>query len=218
MVDRLLLDIDEVGRTTLTVWPAGKQAGEAVDLACPPDPPDLRWYLEDYLRRPYGLDSTRGPAEAARLAEWGEALFEAVFGSGRPARRLRGGAGGATSPSSWWSGRRRNTVICRGNSCATPGAGGSWRSIGVAVVRWSEPGTDPGTESVPGAGAAAGAGRAVPGRSPDDRPSASGAAGRRRRPRRPAAPDRGAAPRGGGGGCPGRPLRRPAGPGPGRRR
>ncbi|WP_459799803.1 tetratricopeptide repeat protein [Herbidospora sp. RD11066] len=81
-MDRLLLDIDEVGRTTLRVWPAEKETGEPAGFACPPDPPDLRWYLEDYLRAPYGVDSSRGLTEAARLATWGEALFEAVFGSG----------------------------------------------------------------------------------------------------------------------------------------
>nr|WP_157553885.1 AAA family ATPase [Herbidospora sakaeratensis] len=59
MVDRLLLDVG--------------------DAACPPDPPDLRWYLEDYRRVPYGVGAARGAEVAAALAEWGEALFAAVF-------------------------------------------------------------------------------------------------------------------------------------------
>ncbi|TKK84451.1 tetratricopeptide repeat protein [Herbidospora galbida] len=71
MVDRLLLDVDD-GRTTLS-------AGEPAAFACPPGPPDLQWYLEDYRRVPYGVGAARGAEAAAGLAEWGEALFAAVF-------------------------------------------------------------------------------------------------------------------------------------------
>ena len=46
---------------------------------------DLRWYLEDYLRAPFGVWEDRGPAVQGRLAGWGEAVFESVFGPG-PAR------------------------------------------------------------------------------------------------------------------------------------
>lgn len=46
---------------------------------------DLRWYLEDYLRAPYGVYEERGPRIEARLQEWGETLFGALFGAG-PAR------------------------------------------------------------------------------------------------------------------------------------
>ncbi len=45
---------------------------------------DLRWYLEDYLRVPYGVYADRGEAIARRLREWGERLFEAVFPDGPP--------------------------------------------------------------------------------------------------------------------------------------
>ncbi|WP_158854348.1 tetratricopeptide repeat protein [Saccharothrix deserti] len=40
---------------------------------------DLRWYLEDYLRAPFGVYAARGPEVAARLAEWGRRMFESVF-------------------------------------------------------------------------------------------------------------------------------------------
>ncbi|WP_062434214.1 tetratricopeptide repeat protein [Herbidospora daliensis] len=62
MVDRLLFDV-----------------GDDAAFACPPDPPDLRWYLEDYRRVPYGVGAARGAEVAAGLAAWGEALFAALF-------------------------------------------------------------------------------------------------------------------------------------------
>jgi len=43
---------------------------------------ELRWYLEDYLRAPFGVYESRGPRTAAQLAGWGEAVFGAVFGQG----------------------------------------------------------------------------------------------------------------------------------------
>ena len=43
---------------------------------------DLRWYLEDYLRAPFGVWEERGPQIQARLAGWGHAVFASVFGSG----------------------------------------------------------------------------------------------------------------------------------------
>lgn len=46
---------------------------------------DLRWYVEDYLRAPFGVYEQRGAQVADRLPEWGRRLFSAVFGSG-PAR------------------------------------------------------------------------------------------------------------------------------------
>ena len=49
-------------------WPLGAEALE-----------DLRWYLEDYLRSPFGVWQERGPQVQARLADWGEAVFASVF-------------------------------------------------------------------------------------------------------------------------------------------
>ena len=75
---------------------------------------DLRWYLEDYLRAPFGVWEDRGPRIQAQLAGWGEAVFASVFGSG-PARdayqRARDQAAW-----SWCSGRRhRGCWGCRGS-------------------------------------------------------------------------------------------------------
>lgn len=63
-------------------------AGAPFELAWPLDTDameDLRWYLEDYLRAPFGVYEQRGPQIADRLAQWGQAMFAALFGTG-PAR------------------------------------------------------------------------------------------------------------------------------------
>ncbi|MBT2482474.1 tetratricopeptide repeat protein [Streptomyces sp. ISL-94] len=46
---------------------------------------DLCWYLEEYLRAPFGVYSDRGPQIAGQLPGWGAQVFEAIFGTG-PAR------------------------------------------------------------------------------------------------------------------------------------
>jgi tetratricopeptide (TPR) repeat protein len=66
----------------------GGPTGEPCALAWPLDAgalEELRWYLEDYLRAPFGVYESRGPEAEARLPAWGEAVFRAVFGAG-PAR------------------------------------------------------------------------------------------------------------------------------------
>ncbi|MCX5801141.1 MAG: tetratricopeptide repeat protein [Candidatus Eisenbacteria bacterium] len=47
---------------------------------------DLRWYLEEYLRAPFAVWENRGLAIQTELRRWGEQLFEAVFGTGKPGR------------------------------------------------------------------------------------------------------------------------------------
>ena len=92
MADRLLVDLTADGRVSVGTWLDGElpggAAGEPRGLAWPLDGnalEELRWYLEDYLRAPFGVYESRGPATAARLGPWGETVFEAVFGAG-PAR------------------------------------------------------------------------------------------------------------------------------------
>ncbi|MFL6077252.1 MAG: tetratricopeptide repeat protein [Mycobacteriales bacterium] len=91
MVDRLLVDVDTAGLVSVSALLDGELPGlaaAATELACPLDAgdvEDLRWYLEDYLRAPFGVYGDRGPRIADRLPVWGEALFAAVFGAG-PAR------------------------------------------------------------------------------------------------------------------------------------
>jgi len=92
VVDRLFVDLTDDGRVSVGTWLDGElpggAAGEPVALGWPLDADaleELRWYLEDYLRAPFGVYEDRGPGVAARLASWGQAVFGAVFGPG-PAR------------------------------------------------------------------------------------------------------------------------------------
>ncbi|WP_367130741.1 tetratricopeptide repeat protein [Saccharothrix sp. HUAS TT1] len=88
MADRLLVDVGGDGRVSVTAWLDGElptPAGPAVELGRPlgeEELDELRWYLEDYLRAPFGVYESRGPEVAGRLPGWGEAMFAAVFGAG----------------------------------------------------------------------------------------------------------------------------------------
>ncbi|MEU1010977.1 hypothetical protein [Streptomyces sp. NPDC005890] len=92
MTERLLLEVADGGRVTVQAWPEGEmipsRVGEPVTLDHPWDGPvleELRWYLEEYLRAPYGVYGARGLQVTAELPRWGEQVFSAVFGAG-PAR------------------------------------------------------------------------------------------------------------------------------------
>jgi tetratricopeptide (TPR) repeat protein len=93
VTDRLLVDLAADGRVSVTPWlqselPGGATDGAAAELEWPLDSDaleELRWYLEDYLRAPFGVWQERGPQTAARLQPWGEAIFHAIFGAA-PAR------------------------------------------------------------------------------------------------------------------------------------
>jgi hypothetical protein len=103
LTERLLVDIDAHGRTSVLVWPEGElpgPAGEPFDLVWPLDQDaleDFRWYLEDYLRLPTAVYEDRGGRIADGLAGWGTAIFESLFGGTGGARdaylkaRTRGG-------------------------------------------------------------------------------------------------------------------------------
>ncbi len=106
MADRLLVDLAADGRVSVSPWLEGElpggASGDPYPLAWPLEAEaleDLRWYLEDYLRAPFGVWEDRARRCAARLPGWGEAVFGAVFGAG-PARdayqraRDRGRGGG----------------------------------------------------------------------------------------------------------------------------
>ena len=86
-----MVDLAADGRVSVSRWLDGEDPGQASEpfpLAWPLDAEaleDVRWYLEDYLRAPYGVYGDRGARVAARLRPWGEAIFSALFGSG-PAR------------------------------------------------------------------------------------------------------------------------------------
>jgi tetratricopeptide (TPR) repeat protein len=91
MVDRLLVDLASDGRASVSAWREGDDfpdRGPSFELTWPLDSgalSDLRWYLEDYLVAPFGVYEERGPHVQAQLAEWGEAVFSALFATG-PAR------------------------------------------------------------------------------------------------------------------------------------
>jgi hypothetical protein len=88
VTDRLLVELGSDGRVSVGQWLEGglfPDPGTPAELAWPLDGDaleDLRWYLEDYLRAPYGVYGERGPKVEGRLAGWGQAVFAAVFGAG----------------------------------------------------------------------------------------------------------------------------------------
>jgi tetratricopeptide (TPR) repeat protein len=86
MVDRLLVELSGDGQITVSMPQDGgpREAVSRVLLEWPLDGDaleDLRWYLEDYLRGPFGAWEERGPAILLRLPTWGHQIFDSVFGS-----------------------------------------------------------------------------------------------------------------------------------------
>lgn len=88
VADRLLVDLDAMGRASVSAWLDGEwpRVVSAPVALTPPlnsgELTDLCWYLEDYLRMPFGVDEQRGLRIAERLPEWGQAMFTALFGQG----------------------------------------------------------------------------------------------------------------------------------------
>ena len=87
---RLLVDLDAGGHVSVGIWPEGRslETISRASLNWPLDETalaDLRWYLEEYLRAPFGVWEDRGPRIEKQLASWGEAIFGCMFGAG-PAR------------------------------------------------------------------------------------------------------------------------------------
>ncbi len=66
MADQLVVDLDRKP----AAWPLSDTVLE-----------NLRWYLEDYLTAPFGMYEERGSLIESRLADWGRAVFRALFGS-----------------------------------------------------------------------------------------------------------------------------------------
>ena len=93
MPNRLILEELSGDRVRVGFRRAGQEfdevAGEPMPFASPlsaEDREDLRWYLEDYLIAPFAVYEERGQKVRAKLAQWGQALFEGLFGSGKPGR------------------------------------------------------------------------------------------------------------------------------------
>lgn len=87
MTDRLLIEVAAGGEISVSAWPNGEEPAEPTAVSTASDWPmdssaltDLRWYLEDYLRTPYGVYGDRGARVAGEIAAWGRAGFAVVFG------------------------------------------------------------------------------------------------------------------------------------------
>jgi tetratricopeptide (TPR) repeat protein len=92
VVDRLLVDVESGGALSVSMvladgdLPAVVSSGSVVEPGLTPDElKELRWYLEDYLRVPFGVYADRGEQIVRRLSGWGQSMFTSVFGAG-PAR------------------------------------------------------------------------------------------------------------------------------------
>ena len=89
MADRLLVDLDGDGRVSVGTWLDGElpATGEPCELAWPLDDEaleDLRWYLEDYLRAPFGVWEDRGPRVEPRCPGGARQCSRRCSGLARP--------------------------------------------------------------------------------------------------------------------------------------
>jgi hypothetical protein len=91
MTHRLQVEELPDGRVVVALLRSGQSFPEASRDPVPFNSPfgvaereDIRWYLEDYLIAPYAVYEERGRGIEARLPEWGQSLFESLFGAGKP--------------------------------------------------------------------------------------------------------------------------------------
>lgn len=88
------LRITHQGENILLSWQRGQAAprlADAVRFEHPFDKQaltDLRWYLEEYLRFPYGIFPDEAAKIEQKLQTWGEELFNLVFRSSEKAREF----------------------------------------------------------------------------------------------------------------------------------
>ena len=88
------LRITHQGENIQLSWQRGQAAprlADAVKLEHPFNKQaltDLRWYLEEYLRFPYGIFPDEAAKIEQKLQTWGEDLFELVFRSSEKAREF----------------------------------------------------------------------------------------------------------------------------------
>ncbi|MEI2582106.1 CHAT domain-containing protein [Scytonema sp. PRP1] len=88
------LRITHQGDTVQLSWQRGQAAPRFADVVEFEHPfnqqalTDLRWYLEEYLRFPYGLAPDNAAKIEQKLQNWGEQLFELVFRSSEKAREF----------------------------------------------------------------------------------------------------------------------------------
>ncbi len=88
------LRINHEGDSIQLSWQRGQtnpRSAPAVTFTHPFDQQaliDLRWYLEEYLRFPYGLADDNAAKIEQKLQDWGEQLFELVFRSSEKGRQF----------------------------------------------------------------------------------------------------------------------------------
>jgi hypothetical protein len=91
---RNCLRINHEGDSIQLSWQRGQSAprpAPSVTFTHPFDEQalaDLRWYLEEYLRFPYGLAADNAVKIEQKFQDWGEQLFELVFRSSEQARQF----------------------------------------------------------------------------------------------------------------------------------
>lgn len=88
------LTITHENDTIRLSWQRGQEStrlADAVPFQHPFDEQaliDLRWYLEEFLRFPYGIEPDKAKRIEQKLQEWGEQLFSLVFRSSEKARQF----------------------------------------------------------------------------------------------------------------------------------
>ena len=88
------LRITHQGETIQLSWQRGQAAPRLTDAVTFEHPfgekaqEDLRWYLEEYLRFPYGIFPDNAAKIEQNLQTWGEQLFNLVFRSSEKAREF----------------------------------------------------------------------------------------------------------------------------------
>ena len=112
MPNRLIVEDVSGDRVRVSLRRSGQEFeeafGEPIAFASPLDAKareDLRWYLEDYLIAPFAVYEEHGQQVQAKLGEWGHALFDSVFGAGKPGRDAY--LQRARPPASWCCARGR---------------------------------------------------------------------------------------------------------------
>ncbi|MDJ0676656.1 MAG: hypothetical protein QNJ36_14965 [Calothrix sp. MO_167.B42] len=91
---RNCLRITHQGDTIQLSWQRGQAAPRFADAVTFEHPfnqealTDLRWYLEEYLRFPYGIFPENAAKIEQKLQNWGEELFQLVFRSSEKGREF----------------------------------------------------------------------------------------------------------------------------------
>lgn len=88
------LTINHTGNQIQLFWQRGNsvpRGTEPVNFTHPFDTEaleEIRWYLEEYLSYPYGIEPAKASALEQKLQGWGEELFDLVFRSSEKGRQF----------------------------------------------------------------------------------------------------------------------------------